>query len=60
VSSEGEKLPGHGSVVGRHVVEQLPLSSVLTRQQHIATLAKHAEGALSTSRSPVSDPSSTG
>jgi RNA-directed DNA polymerase len=49
VSSEGDKLPGHGSVVGRHAVEKRPLSSVLTRQQHIATLAKkHAESALST------------
>lgn len=60
MSSEGDKLSGHGSVVGRHAVEQLPLSSVLTRQQHIATLAKHAESVLSTSRSPVSDPSPTG
>jgi len=39
VSSEGER-PGNDSATGRHAAEKRPLTSVRTRQEHIAHIAK--------------------
>jgi len=48
VSSQGTR-PGHDGVSGRHGAEQRPLSSVRTRQEHIATLAqRHTDSPLTT------------
>jgi len=47
--SEGNKLPEYGNVVNEHATEQRPLTSVSTRQQHIAKIAKkYANSALNT------------
>ena len=49
MSSQGAKAPEHGRGAGRHEAEQRPLSSVSTRQQHIAELARrHTDSPLST------------
>ena len=39
MSSEGER-PGNDSATGRHAAEKRPLTSVKTRQEHIAHIAK--------------------
>ena len=38
MSSQGER-PGHDHATGRHAAEQRPLTSVRTRQEHIAYVA---------------------
>lgn len=43
MSSEGER-PEYGSVSGRHAAEKRPLTSVKTRQEHIAHIAKKYTG----------------
>jgi RNA-directed DNA polymerase len=48
VSSEGDR-PEYEGVSGQHVTENRPLTSVRTRQEHIATIAKrHTDSPLTT------------
>jgi RNA-directed DNA polymerase len=48
VSSQGDR-PGHDRAAGRHAAEQRPLTSVRTRQEHIAYVAgKYTDSPLTT------------
>ena len=44
MSRKGEKVPGHGTAAGKHPGEQRPLTSVSTRRQRIATIARKYPG----------------
>ena len=58
MSSQGDR-PGHDHATGRHAAEQRPLTSVRTRQEHIAYVAGKCT-ALKDSQPPSERPATSG